>query len=372
MLGICLLPLSLLILQLSSPVHARLIKLHVIFTQQSQKTTFSEWLEFFTLCLAPLVTHLAAGVWRPTLLSSRSKRPGSASLIPHYNPLSILWRYYAIADRRLRARHWDERDMAACNAVFWDGERECWDGSEEIMVRSRGWIQKAPEQSHVPIVSVSCLVTVALMFQGMQAMVMLVQTAISTLPGGFPEGLPYIFLPLALLGLLRLPAALWCTGDYTYMDASEKVDDDKTSFVEETEVVSDRLLDAWSWKGTAYRIWWILSIIGLSGTGVMICSQLWWSWGPSDPPDGYSSLSEVLIDIMFLIGSAGGLLIHCTYVLKGRTDSTVIPCIHSMWYKIFTLLLFALAIASVVVSALETRKLPDGTTTTFPDVVYVN
>lgn len=263
--------------------------------------------------------------------------------------------------------------MAACNAVFWDGEREYWDGSEEIMVRSRGWIQKTPEQSHVPILSASSLATVALMLQGVQAMVMLVQTAIPTAPGMFPEGLPYIFLPLGLLGLLRLPAALWWSSDYAYLPASEKADDDKASFVEEMEVVSERLLDAWSWKGIAYRIWWILSIIGILGTSAAVSSQLWWSPYPSDPPDGYSSLSEVLISIMYLIASAGGLLIHCTYVLKGRTDTTIIPCIHSMWYKIFTIFLMALAIASVVVSALETRKLPDGTTTTFPidDLTYL-
>ena len=60
--------------------------------------------------------------------------------------------------------------MAACNALFWDAEQKRWDGSEEIMVRSRAWITKIPEKPHVRLLSASFLNTMVLTFQGIQVM----------------------------------------------------------------------------------------------------------------------------------------------------------------------------------------------------------
>ena len=118
----------------ASAVHCRITPPKVIFTYQSEKITFVEWFEMFTLCLAPLVAHIAGGVSAVTVLGSPSQKPSWTARLPHFNSISIIWRYYAIADRRVRALDWDKSDMAACNAVFWNGEKGRWDGSEYIHV----------------------------------------------------------------------------------------------------------------------------------------------------------------------------------------------------------------------------------------------
>jgi len=141
----------------------------VLFTFQSQGIPFPTWFNHFTLCLAPLVAHVAGGVVSPTLLPTSTPPPSWTTRLPHFNPISIIWRYYIIGDRRLRARTWDRADMAACNAVFWDGERKRWDGSEEMMVKSRPWITKIPEEPHVTALSASSITSLVLTAQGANA-----------------------------------------------------------------------------------------------------------------------------------------------------------------------------------------------------------
>jgi hypothetical protein len=70
---------------------------------------------------------------------------------------------------------------------------------------------------------------------------------------------------------------------------------------------------------------------------------------------------------MYFILTSCGLLIICTYILVGRSRTTIIPCIHSTWYKIFTIMLIIMALMSLITSGLETRKLKNGTTTIFPE-----
>ena len=141
----------------------------VLFTFQSQGMPFPMWFNLFTLCLAPLVAHVAGGVVSPTLLPTSVPPPSWTARLPHFNPISIIWRYYIIGDRRLRARTWDRADMAACNAVFWDGEQKRWDGSEEMMVKSRAWITKIPEKAHVTALSASAVTSLVLTAQGANA-----------------------------------------------------------------------------------------------------------------------------------------------------------------------------------------------------------
>jgi hypothetical protein len=98
--------LLILLLLLASPVCARIVKLKVLLTYQSQGIAFTQWIELFTVCLAPLIAHVAAGAPTPTVLKKlRSTSPHWTSRLTHFNPISIIWRYNAIADRRVRARY---------------------------------------------------------------------------------------------------------------------------------------------------------------------------------------------------------------------------------------------------------------------------
>src|SRR5579871_1490129 len=95
--------------------------------------TLNEWFSLITLCLVPLVTHIVVAI--PTIVCLQAKRPRWHDKIGLYNPTSILWHYFAIADRRIRSKDWEPYDLAAANIYFWvdDG----WDGSEKRVETSR-------------------------------------------------------------------------------------------------------------------------------------------------------------------------------------------------------------------------------------------
>jgi hypothetical protein len=373
----------------------------VLFTHQSQHIRFQDWYQYLTLCFAPLVAHVIAGVASPTVIPPDSKEPSLSALLPHFNPISIVWRWYAIADRRLRARSWDVTDMAASNAVFWDSQQARWDGSEETMLRSREWITRKPGPSYVPLVSISSLTTVVLTLQGVQSSFIIFALLRPNSTYHFGQGLPNVFIPLGCIGLMRLPAALWLSDDHCSLDVPETAGfsgnhvavpimeeagnpllelDPRTSkpttatatristfqshISEPTTSIESRLHPTNTPVALLYRIWWFLSVTGLVGGSAVSTSHMLWGSSLTFP---YISLSHLLVSVMYFMITAATVLITDTYILLGRTQSTVIPCIHATWYKVFTAVLVAMCIVATVVSALETRQLQDGNITTLPE-----
>jgi hypothetical protein len=381
----------------------------VLFTPQSQHILFQNWFDYITLCFAPLIAHIVGGVSSPIVIPSDSKPPSWSACLPHYNPISVVWRWYAIADRRFRAYNWDAADMAASNAVFWDSEKARWDGSEEIMLRSRAWLIKVPEQKYVPLVSASSLTTVVLTLQGVQASFIIFSHLDPDSIYRIGQGLPNVFIPIAILGLMRLPAALWLSDDYGYLEVAQTAGDSGRNAAETSaatmEEVGDRLLEleprtskranatttttivsplsttlsnlskitttdkrrlhfSHSSLGLVYRIWWFLSITGLLSAAAVSTSHLIWG---NPRSFRYISLSHLLTNILYFVISTACVLITSTYIFLGRTTSTLIPCIHATWYKVFTVVLAAMGLVVVLVAALETRQLYNGDLSTLPE-----
>jgi hypothetical protein len=381
----------------------------VLFTPQSQHILFQNWFDYITLCFAPLIAHVVGGVSSPIVVPSDSKSPSWSACLPHYNPISVVWRWYAIADRRFRAYNWDAADMAACNAVFWDSEKARWDGSEEIMLRSRAWLIKVPGQTYVPLLSASSLTTIILILQGVQASFIIFSGFNPDTTYRPPQGLPTLFIPIAILGLMRLPAALWLSDDYGYLDVAQTAGDSGRNAAETPaaamEEVGDRLLELElrtskranattttiivsplsttlshlseltctdkrrlhfrnSPLGLVYRIWWFLSITGLLSAAAVSTSRVIWSHSRSFR---YISLTHLLSNIMYFVISTACVLITSTYIFLGRTTSTLIPCIHATWYKMLTVVLATMALTTVIVAALETRQLYNGDLSTLPE-----
>jgi hypothetical protein len=381
----------------------------VLFTPQSQHILFQDWFDYITLCFAPLIAHIVGGVSSPILIPSDSKPPSWSACLPHYNPISVVWRWYAIADRRFRAYNWDAADMAACNAVFWDSEKARWDGSEQIMLRSRAWLIKVPKQTYVPLLSASSLTTIVLTLQGVQASFIIFSPFNRDSTYHIGQGLPNVFIAIAILGLMRLPAALWLSDDYGYLDRAQKAGGSGRNAVETsaatmkevgghlleleprtskranathtTAIVSPlstalsnlsevtttderRLHFSHSSLGLAYRVWWFLSITGLLSAAAVSTSRLIWAYPRSFR---YISLSHLLTNILYFVISTACVLITSTYIFLGRTTSTLIPCIHATWYKMFTVVLAALGLVIVLVAALETRQLYNGNLSTLPE-----
>ena len=357
----------------------------IIHRYQSQGITLTVWVEWFTLCLAPVIGHVAGGVVSSTVIGSPPRPTSWTARLPLFNPVSILWRYYAIADRRLRARSWDERDLAACNAVFFDSDQGRFDGSEEIMISSREWMAKIPESKHVQLLSASLFTTIILTIQGIQAIYLIVTNLIPNAPNEtnagtlhkttILPGLPYIFVPIGCLGFLRLPAAFWLSNDFGYLQTwqipgswepsqpqkrSQKVVATDNG-LPVSNCVEDRLHGRRSWRGVILRIFWVLTILPLMGVSAASCTKALWAVSPSGR---YVSLSRLLLTIMWISITSGTLLIHTFYIATGRTNSTIIPCIHARWYKIYTALVILIAFSAFVVSAMETRDLKTMPTTT--------
>ena len=177
----------------------------------SGQIPFTDWVALFTLCLAPLIAHIAAGAPTPTVLADTS--PTWHDLAVLYNPTSVLWRYFAITDRRLRARAWSPGHVSAANAIFWT--LRGWDGSEEMVASSFPYIAQLPERSRVILLSASSLKSLIVAIQGLSALWLLV----GNLTGGFYAAslaVDSIFGPLAVFGLLRLCAAFWLIEYFVY------------------------------------------------------------------------------------------------------------------------------------------------------------
>jgi hypothetical protein len=370
------------LLLLSFVVHCEATLPKILFTFQSQGISFQQWFDLFTLCLAPLVAHVAGGVVSPTLLGIGCPSPSWSARLPHFNPISIIWRYYVIGDRRLRARSWDEADMAACNAVFWDGERQRWDGSEEIMAKSRAWITKIPEKPHVAALSASSVTSIVLTLQGVNATFLIIAGLIHGSPYRLRSSLAGVFSPLGCLGFVRLPAAFWLSSDYGYINyrgsgtapdiietplekaISDNILQAHTSDHLPDAEVGDRLHPAHCRQGILYRVFWMLMVWGLLGAAAGNCSKIWWNYPPSLP---YNSISNLIFQVMYLTLTVASILIHTVYVVIGKSTSTIIPCIHATWYKIFTLLFMVTALFCVLFSALETRVRLNGSVTSLPE-----
>lgn len=179
---------------------------------------------------------------------------------------------------------------------------------------------------------------------------------------------------------MRLPAAFWLTGDYGFMNYDflppgptlaktelDKVVSDNNLKIRGSEVkmiVEDRLLPPHCWKGIFYRVLWLATVWGILGVSAIDRTHLWWNYPPSLP---YLSASQLIFDSMYLVLTVVAIGLHTFYVVTGQATSTIIPCIHSTWYKIFTGAFMVAALLCVVVAALETRGKKNGGFTCLPE-----
>jgi hypothetical protein len=347
------------------------------FTYQSQSIKFTEWISLLTLCLAPLIAHIIAGVPNPIYLSRR--RPPWHSLLGHFNPTSILWRYFVISDRRARAKNFRSIDMAASCALFWTSNG--WDGSEEMMLKSRAFCTRIPSLRRISFTSISAATTLIVTIQGVQS----VYSPIAGFVDGdyaFSLAFPSVFNAIAFLGLMRLPAALWLTDDYSYMDINrvERSREEEVDGVEMEVVMAkpgsasalgllhqdsgnylsleEMFYPSNSWRGILIRMVFLIPLIGSVAltTASIVHSQ-----------PGYGQFftgTHLALAAFYLILIIGVIVIVSGYFWTGNTGSTVLPCIEATWYQIYTGLLILLALTAMVVSGLETRKSKCGIYTT--------
>jgi hypothetical protein len=384
------------------------------FTYQSYMNDVNVWFTMFTLCLAPLVSHIALGLPKTVIMeasadstdsdrSSKSTYPPWTERITLFNPVTIVWRYYAIAYFRLRNQSWDSAELAAVNAAFWNPTTRRWDGTEATLLSARSSLTSPPETSYVKIISGSTLATVVLTLQGVQAIYFMI-ASIAPLTYGFPDGLPYIFLPIGLLGLLRLPAAPWVTNEWGYDFSNSKI---KTAQLKSLRFRNEKLaqtyrvlrkpvpgqymalnmtdlsereqgivparpsetmpklLNIGNWKCSVYRAWWIVSIVAIMALGLEDLTVALTPFRIGPP----TSVSLIAYEIMYLELCGGLLLITPVLVLRRKHTTTLIPCLQSWWYKLYTWLMILTALTAFILASLETVQLPDGSYTSRAPII---
>jgi len=149
--------------------------------------------------------------------------------------------------------------------------------------------------------------------------------------------------------------------EYTGLGTSETIGtdpgEDQNQLIEER-----RLLDTTSWKCLTYRAWWIVSISGLMALAINDIAENLNPYRQILP----LSISQLLYLTLYLELCTGFLLITPAFVLQRDHASTIIPCVQSLWYKLYTGLMMLTALAAVTVASLETVQLPDGSFTTEP------
>ncbi|KAM7189825.1 hypothetical protein V8F33_009851, partial [Rhypophila sp. PSN 637] len=356
------------------PIHIRPI------THQSRENTFSEWITLFTLCLASLVAHIIAGVPEISCLSRH--RPRWQDRICHYNPMSILWRYAVITDRRIRARSWEAADLAASNTLFWTSNG--WDGSEQMADSALSYCSRLPENTRVAFLSGEMVKTLILTLQGCQVVFMTINMfKLSTLDEGWPFSarmkLDLLFFHIALVGLMRIFCCLWLTEDFSYSNVPNRVYRPKWSAdtIRRPRLTSPTLLIRtkpssttgslkympthsryWAtktWPSRAFRFFFLTILLGLWTIAMLIAIS---------SMDFTATAFLALVFYHFLLGSA--IILLSIYFAQGKTTTTIIPCISSNWYKVHTAVIFLVAISLFVVGCIETRQTPCGTFTSYP------
>ena len=372
---------------------------------QSQHVAFSEWISLFTLLLAPIIAHIIAGVPQPTYPPSFTP-PKWHDYIALYSPITIIWRYAAITDRRIRARRsarWGPEDVASANAIFWTSEG--WDGAEGFLHATyTGSSSKheylvhyarLPPSGHATLLSVDTVKTAIVTLQGLQAVYLLVGGLVGTV--GMPwMAVDTVSFPLAFLGLTRLCAAGWITSDYEFqvevggvargkevgceegVDKTSALGGNRHCVVVEVdgmpvvmrgsggggggavdgEALSSLRFLVTSWPSRIFRgvyiapivVFWLLSL-GFALPGP-------WQSGRAYPLTNYLSAVNGSLSFLFI------LVVYGYYTARVGCRSTVIPCIGKPWYKVIMCVGYTTMLCIVVISALETRRAPCGVYTT--------
>jgi hypothetical protein len=353
----------------------------VSFNYQSRQINYQDWLDLITLCLTPLAAHIIAGVPSPSLL--QPKKPRWHDRLGLFNPTTILWRYFVISDRRLRARSWNRVIMAASNAMFWTTKG--WDGSEGMIRASVAYCERMPSKTYIKILSGTAAKTLIIGVQGLTAVYTLLMGVIHPNHDKYANlvSVRYIFTPLTIFGLLRLPIAFWLSEDYSF--GNSKTLNDQSIEMERVimtpkrpdhartistvallegdcpspprEIEEESFHPTNSWRGYLTRAVFLGILISFWGITLFYMT----------PYNGLIfTATNLFLNLFYLIWLSATIVITGLYILRGKSTTTILPCVSTTWYKLYTGFLIILIVGITVLSALETRKTSCGKYTTYP------
>ncbi|KAK8051487.1 hypothetical protein PG993_002872 [Apiospora rasikravindrae] len=281
-------------------------------TYQSHSISFSKWINLLTLALAPLIAHILAGAPRVSYLSKR--RPKWHERFVHYNPTSILWRYAANADRRLRARAWGKAYIAAANAIFWTSDG--WDGSEAMVDKSLSYCTYIPDYTQI-----------TLFFNEM------VKTWIVTL-----QDAQTVFIPSYFNYAINHTTELVQLGNNVESPRRSSLDSlfriPPMRFSSQASGIIPRRCDA----AESFGLMFLAGYLGNFTEHLFFTA---------------TSFSVLIFYVFFLATTTA---ICAFYFFLAGSASTVIPCITTTWYKAYTVDVMGFAMMTFIFACIETRE----------------
>jgi hypothetical protein len=91
-----------------------------------------------------------------------------------------------------------------------------------------------------------------------------------------------------------------------------------------------------------------------------------WYFNPN-PRVRAGTASTLLVNLLYVVFLFPTFTMALIYTVRGETGTTIIPCINSLWYRVYTYVLFGFAGVVLVVTAVETREAACGQFTTYPE-----
>jgi hypothetical protein len=269
--------------------------------------------------------------------------------------------------------------MAASNAVFWT--RQGWDGSEDMIRKSSANCLRPPSKTHIDIISGTTAKTLIIGVQGFSAISALLMGVIRPKSYKYADlvSISYVFVPLTIFGLFRLPVAFWLSDDYSFADFNGKSTEmetlsSKRPAAHARSISTESLLEAEtstppregeeetfyptnSWRGFLVRTIFMGILVLLWGVALFYITP----WNGR-----IYTTTNLFINVFYLMWLSTTVIIVGTYFWQGNSATTIIPCVSTTWYKIYTGFLLLLIIGITSVAGLETRKTPCGKYTTYP------
>lgn len=119
-----------------------------------------------------------------------------------------------------------------------------------------------------------------------------------------------------------------------------------------------------SWRGLLFRVLFMTPILLL----VAVCFYylIPWTVKKSSPWAYHLSATLFLLTLLYLVLMTFTFFIFTYYLLRDVPPTTVIPCLVSIWYQIYTLGLAITTVLLIIIAAIETRKSPCGVYTSWP------